>query len=113
MFKSLELAEKEYERSVPLFGMFHSTYEGYAVIKEELDELWDCIKSDKSGKPDVYQRAEIIQIMAMCLKMSKLLPGLNVFGIAEYQYQQDIKTKSMFNSTHEGYANILQHSDEL
>ena len=28
------------------FGPFNSTHEGYAVIKEELDELWDEIKKN-------------------------------------------------------------------
>jgi len=113
MLKCLELAEKEYERSNKLYPMFHSTHEGYAVIKEELDELWDYIKESKVSTPDVMQRAEVIQIMAMCLKMSKLSPGFNLFDIVEYEYQQNIKINSMFNSTHEGYAYILRWSDDL
>ena len=29
------------------FGPFHSSHEGYAIIQEELDELWDEIKSNR------------------------------------------------------------------
>ena len=74
MLKCLELAEKEYERSNKLYPMFHSTHEGYAVIKEEVDELWDAIKGEKGIKPDIFQRAEVIQIMAMCIKFMESWP---------------------------------------
>jgi len=68
MLKCLELAEKEYERSNGLYPMFHSTHEGYAVIKEEVDELWDYIKESKSTRSTIAQEGEVIQIMAMCIK---------------------------------------------
>ena len=74
MLKCLMLAEKEYLRSNGLYPMFHSTHEGYAVIKEEVDELWDEIKSSKNTTPDVMQRAEVIQIMAMCCKFLESWP---------------------------------------
>lgn len=74
MLKCLELAEKEYERSNKLYPMFHSTHEGYAVIKEEVDELWAEIMSSKKTFPDVMQRAEVIQIMAMCIKFMESWP---------------------------------------
>lgn len=74
MIKCLELAEREYERSNGLYPMFHSTHEGYAVIKEEVDELWDEIKLSKNTFPDVMQKAEVIQIMAMCIKFMESWP---------------------------------------
>ena len=37
----------------------------YAILKEEVDETWDCIKKDEL--PDVLE-AEIIQVAAMCLR---------------------------------------------
>lgn len=74
MLKCLELAEKEYERSNGLYPMFHSTHEGYAVIKEEVDELWDYIKESKRTTPCVMQLAEVIQIMAMCIKFMESWP---------------------------------------
>lgn len=113
MLKCLELAKKEYERSNKLYPMFHSTHEGYAVIKEEVDELWDYIKADKSTKPSPEQRAEVIQIMAMCLKISKFSHKFNIFGISEYVYYQAIKDNCTINSTHEGYSYILHCSDNL
>jgi hypothetical protein len=74
MLQCLVLAEKEYRRSNELYPMFHSTHEGYAVIKEEVDELWAYIKADKSVKPSHEQRSEVIQIMAMCIKFLESFP---------------------------------------
>ena len=74
MLQCLVLAEKEYRRSNELYPMFHSTHEGYAVIKEEVDELWDYIKESKKVTPCIMQRAEVIQIMAMCVKFLESFP---------------------------------------
>ena len=74
MLQYLALAECEYYRSNDLYPMFHSTHEGYAVIKEEVDELWDFIKASKSVKASPEQREEIIQIMAMCIKFLESWP---------------------------------------
>lgn len=45
-------------------GPMHSAHEGYAVIKEELDEAWDEIKNNKIASA----RAEMIQVGAMALR---------------------------------------------
>jgi len=36
----------ELRRATEKFGPFASTHEGYAVIKEELDELWDAVRKN-------------------------------------------------------------------
>ena len=55
----------EYYRATSLHGSFNSTHEGYAVIKEEVDELWDEVK--KNG-PSKALREEAIQIAAMAIR---------------------------------------------
>lgn len=35
---------KEYESAAKKFGAFNSAHEGYAVLLEEVDELWDVVK---------------------------------------------------------------------
>lgn len=45
---------------------FHSTHEGYGVLKEEVDELWDVIKSDG---PKNRLRSESIQVAAMAIRI--------------------------------------------
>ena len=39
-----EEVEKEYNKATAVFGSFNNAHEGYAVILEEVDELWNEIK---------------------------------------------------------------------
>lgn len=61
---ALRLVSAELDRATDKFGPFNSTHEGYAVILEEVDELWDEVKSND---PD---RAieEAIQVAAMAIR---------------------------------------------
>lgn len=66
--KSMEKYSKtimnEYMRASLEFGKFNSTHEGYAVIKEEVDELWDAIKANNLEEA----RTEAMQVGAMALR---------------------------------------------
>ena len=62
-FQKLILAE--FEDATQKFGKFNSKHEGYAIIKEELDELWDAIKKNELQE---QIRREAIQIAAMALR---------------------------------------------
>lgn len=68
----------EYERATSLYPEFHSCHEGYAVIREEVDELWDAIKAEKGVTATEHQVEEAIQVMAMCIKYIMSLGGKNV-----------------------------------
>lgn len=46
---------------------FHSAHEGYAVLLEEVDEVWDEIKKKKIDGPALEK--ELIQVGAMVLRM--------------------------------------------
>ena len=50
---------------------FHSGHEGWAVIREELDELWRHVRDDTSESFEA--RRECIQIAAMALRFIKCL----------------------------------------
>ncbi len=54
----------EFTEATNKFGAFNSTHEGYAVIQEELDELWDAVKSNDPVKAIV----EAKQVGAMALR---------------------------------------------
>ena len=59
----------EYKRAVEKYGFpaFNSYHEGYAVIKEELDELWEEVKKyPKQDNAKLYKEA--IQIGAMAIR---------------------------------------------
>ena len=46
---------------------FNSTHEGYAVIHEELDELWDEVKT-QSGGDKAKLKKEAVQVAAMAIR---------------------------------------------
>lgn len=50
------------------YSSFHSAHEGYAVIKEELDELWDLVRTSKTVMATDKMRKECIQIAAMSIR---------------------------------------------
>ena len=55
----------EYIRARMKFPKMASPHEGYAIIKEEVDELWELIKQNKGKSKEAAD--EIRQIGAMCL----------------------------------------------
>jgi hypothetical protein len=66
--QSLKAIETEFLRASDLYPDLHSNHEGYAVIKEEVDELWDEIKKSKDTKGNERIRHELIQIGAMVVR---------------------------------------------
>lgn len=66
-----ELARAELE-----FPPFNSAHEGWAIIKEELDELWEVVKlkQDTPGREESLQH-EAIQVAAMAIRFIKNIPG--------------------------------------
>ena len=59
------------------FPDFNSSHEGYAVILEEVDELWDEIKNNKKSGSLERQRKECVQIAAMTIRFIKMLNKTN------------------------------------
>lgn len=56
----------EVEKARSKFPAFHSPHEGYAVIAEELDELWEHAKKN-TGASDKAM-VEAIQVAAMAVR---------------------------------------------
>ena len=48
------------------YPSFHSSHEGYAVLKEEVDELWEEIK--KKDRDPEKLRKEAVQVGVMALR---------------------------------------------
>lgn len=68
--KAFELVRKEYLNALYKRGSFHSAHEGFAILMEEVDELWAAVKIIP-GDPD---KAEMIleeaqQVAAMAIRM--------------------------------------------
>jgi hypothetical protein len=67
--KLLKEIQDELQRAEEKFPKFNSPHEGYAVILEELDELWDEIRASgpsRLNKPEM--RKEAMQVAAMALR---------------------------------------------
>lgn len=52
------------------FPAFNSGHEGFAVLKEEVDELWKAVKLNKKRHPERAElmRKECIRVGAMALR---------------------------------------------
>jgi len=60
--------EHEMRRAIAKYGPFTSSHEGYAVLLEEVDELWDEIKNNKLEGTESRQFMEATQVGAMAGK---------------------------------------------
>ena len=59
---------KELHEAIETHSLFTSAHHGYAIILEELDELWDEVKKKKSIRDVRNMRAEAVQVAAMAMK---------------------------------------------
>lgn len=68
--RCFEEVRAEFIKASSKFAPFNSAHEGYAIIKEELDELWDEVKDDKRtySERSEAMRAEAVQVAAMALR---------------------------------------------
>ncbi len=58
----------ELKRASAKFPPFNGPHEGYAVILEELDELWEEVKASKPTADRAAMRAEAVQVAAMAMR---------------------------------------------
>jgi molybdopterin biosynthesis enzyme len=54
----------EFMRAAGKFPPFNSAHEGYAVLAEEVDELWDAVKANDND----HARKEAVQVGAMAIR---------------------------------------------
>lgn len=66
--EALKEIKLEHERNNRQYPTFNSAHEGYAIIKEELDGLWNEIKKKETDRNYLKMREEARQIAAMALK---------------------------------------------
>lgn len=59
----------ELERA-SVWPAMNSAHEGYGVLLEEVDELWDCVKTKQKNRDLAKMRAEAIQVAAMALRFA-------------------------------------------
>jgi NTP pyrophosphatase (non-canonical NTP hydrolase) len=71
MTKFNELVKAELKRARQQHGPILSVHEGYAVILEELDEVWDEVKKKTSEQNLNNLFKELVQVSAMAQKMAE------------------------------------------
>jgi NTP pyrophosphatase (non-canonical NTP hydrolase) len=74
-----ELMKVELKKARQQHGPILSVHEGYAVILEELDEVWEEVKKKTSERNLNNLLKELIQVAAMAQKMAEdvVMPKLN------------------------------------
>ena len=62
--------KNELKHATEKFGKFHNAHEGYAVLLEEVDELWENVKLNQ-GIRDRLEKIykEAIQVAAMAIRI--------------------------------------------
>lgn len=60
----------EVDKAFANWPPFNSAHEGYAVLAEELDELWEHVKTRQKHRDLVAMRKEAIQVAAMAMRFA-------------------------------------------
>lgn len=68
--ESLLLVGAEAERANENWPKFNSAHEAFAVLKEEVDELWDHVKTNQKKRDLAEMKKEAIQIAAMAVRFA-------------------------------------------
>jgi hypothetical protein len=55
-------------RAMELWAPMQSAHEGYAVILEEMDELWEHVKMNQNRRDLGKMRTEAVQLAAMAAR---------------------------------------------
>jgi hypothetical protein len=61
---------EELDKALRKHPKFNSAHEGWAVIREEVDELWDEVKVRPAKRRRDKMRKEAIQVAAMALRFA-------------------------------------------
>ena len=64
---AIELVEEAYNVT-NRYPPFNSAHEGFAVLQEEIDELWDEVKKSPKKRNPQAMRVEAVQAGAMTLR---------------------------------------------
>lgn len=58
----------EVSAAIAVYPPMHSVHEGYAIILEELDELWEEVRPKPSKRSTERLKKEAIQVAAMAIR---------------------------------------------
>jgi NTP pyrophosphatase (non-canonical NTP hydrolase) len=65
-----EDAYTEAEAAAANWPAFNSAHEGFAILAEEVDELWDQVKVNQTRRDLAAMRREAVQVAAMAIRFA-------------------------------------------
>jgi hypothetical protein len=68
VFCAQRMVEKEVTRAISLYPPHNSAHEAYAVLLEEMDELWDEVKKSPKKRDKDAMLEESVQVAAMAVR---------------------------------------------
>lgn len=74
-----ELVQEELKIARSKHGKIQNIHEGYSVLLEEVDEVWDLVKKKTEKRDLKHLLKELVQCGAMCQKMAEdvVIPFIN------------------------------------
>ncbi|MGH7485758.1 MAG: hypothetical protein ACREMY_09180 [bacterium] len=66
--RELRKVSEELDKALRKHKRFNSAHEGWAVIREEVDELWEEVKVRQNKRRNKRMEKEAIQIAAMAIR---------------------------------------------
>ncbi len=66
--KAIDAVRTEALEAFALYPPFNSAHEGFAVLAEEVDELWDEVKLRQDARDITRQRRAAVRVGAMALR---------------------------------------------
>ncbi len=66
--QAIKAITEELERAENKFDPFNSAHEGWAVLMEEVDELWEAVRMKDSPERTQQMFEEAIQVGAMAMR---------------------------------------------
>lgn len=65
---TLELVGQQVAKAESLWPPMNSAHEAYAVLLEEVDELWDHVKTNQKRRDLEAMKIECLQVAAMAIR---------------------------------------------
>lgn len=65
---ALQMVASEVARISEKFALYHSAHEGYAVMQEEMDELWTEVKKRAGARSATALRIEAIHVAVTAVR---------------------------------------------
>lgn len=66
--RAFQDVDAELYSALSKFSPFNSAHEGFSVLKEEVDELWDEVKAKQGARDVDKMRKEAVQVAAMAIR---------------------------------------------